>query len=87
MVFVGTGSPRSADPSELAAQYTEHSGKMAQVAGSLAEALRGEVDPKTLEVQGEVEGEKLRILISYRLATLGHAEQQRFVLGAGGVGG
>ena len=54
---------------------------------SLAEALRGEVDPKTLEVQVEVEGERLEILISYRLATLGHAEQQRFVLGAGGGDG
>jgi len=56
---------------------------------SLAEALRGEVDPKTLEVEVEVEveGETLRILISYRLATLGHAEQQRFVLGTGATGG
>ena len=54
---------------------------------SLAEALRGEVDPKTLEVEVEVEGERLEVLISYRLATLGHAEQQRFVLGAGGGGG
>lgn len=54
---------------------------------SLAEALRGEVDPKSLQVEVEVEAEKLHILISYRLATLGHAEQQRFVLGMGGFGG
>ena len=54
---------------------------------SLADALRGEVDPKTLEVQVEVDGERLEILISYRLATLGHAEQQRFVLGAEAAGG
>ena len=54
---------------------------------SLAEALRGEVDPKTLEVKVEVAGERLEILISYRLATLGHAEQQRFVLGVGGGDG
>jgi phage baseplate assembly protein W len=54
---------------------------------SLADALRGEVDPKTLEVKVEVEGERLEILISYRLATLGHAEQQRFVLGAEASGG
>ncbi len=54
---------------------------------SLADALRGEVDPKTLEVKVAVEGERLEILISYRLATLGHAEQQRFVLGAEATGG
>ena len=54
---------------------------------SLAEALRGEVDPKSLQVEVHVEAEKLNILISYRLATLGHAEQQRFVLGMGGFGG
>lgn len=40
MIFIGTGSPRSADPVELAALYSEHSGKMAQVAGTLEEALR-----------------------------------------------
>lgn len=39
MIFVETGSPRSADPHELAAQYIENSGKMAQVAGNLEEAL------------------------------------------------
>ncbi len=40
VIFTGTGSPRSADPAELAAEYMEHSGKMAQVAVSLDEALR-----------------------------------------------
>ncbi len=40
MIFLATGSPRSADPAELAAHYTEHSGKMAQVAQSLDEAFR-----------------------------------------------
>lgn len=39
-IFTTTGSPRSADPADLAALYTERSGKMAQVAGSLDEALR-----------------------------------------------
>ncbi|RME38744.1 MAG: bifunctional folylpolyglutamate synthase/dihydrofolate synthase [Planctomycetota bacterium] len=39
MIFTTTGSPRSAEPEELAAAYTEHSGKMAQVAGSLDEAM------------------------------------------------
>lgn len=40
MIFTGTGSPRSADPAELAAEYTEHSGKMAQVGQTLEEAMQ-----------------------------------------------
>ncbi len=40
IIFTSTGSPRSADPAELAMQYTEHSGKMAQVARTLEEAVR-----------------------------------------------
>lgn len=39
MIFTGTGSPRSADPAELAAEYIENSGKMAQVAPTLKEAM------------------------------------------------
>jgi dihydrofolate synthase/folylpolyglutamate synthase len=39
VIFTTTGSPRSADPAELAAQYVERSGKMAQVAGRLEDAL------------------------------------------------
>jgi dihydrofolate synthase/folylpolyglutamate synthase len=40
IIFTGTGSPRSADPAELAIEYSERSGKMAQVAESLEEAMR-----------------------------------------------
>jgi folylpolyglutamate synthase/dihydropteroate synthase len=40
IIFTTTGSPRSAEPAELAAEYTEHSGKMAQVASNLDEALQ-----------------------------------------------
>ncbi len=39
MIFTGTGSPRSADPSELAAEYTELTGKMAQVGRRIEDAL------------------------------------------------
>ena len=39
MIFTRTNSVRSADPAELAARYTERSGKMAQVAQTLDEAL------------------------------------------------
>jgi dihydrofolate synthase/folylpolyglutamate synthase len=40
IIFTGTGSPRSAEPAELAAAYAEHSGKMCQVAGSLEDAMQ-----------------------------------------------
>ena len=40
IIFTTSGSPRAADPTELAAAYTEHSGKMAQVADSLDEAMQ-----------------------------------------------
>lgn len=40
IIFTSTGSPRSADPAELAAEYSERSGKMAQVAPNLEEALK-----------------------------------------------
>ena len=40
MIFTSTRTPRSADPAALAAEYTEHSGKMAQVGKTFAEALR-----------------------------------------------
>ncbi len=39
VIFTTTGSPRSADPAELAAEYMERSGKMAQVAPSIEDAL------------------------------------------------
>ena len=40
IIFTSTGSPRSAEPAELAAEYIERSGKMAQVAQNLDEAMR-----------------------------------------------
>lgn len=40
VIFAPTTSPRSAEPAELAAQYIEHSGKMAQVAKTLDDAMR-----------------------------------------------
>jgi dihydrofolate synthase/folylpolyglutamate synthase len=39
VIFTDGGAPRSADPSELAAEYIERCGKMAQVASTLEEAL------------------------------------------------
>lgn len=40
IIFTTTGSPRTADPAELATEYTEHCGKMAQVAPNLDQAMR-----------------------------------------------
>ena len=40
IIFTSTSSPRSADPHDLAAEYTDRSGKMSQVADTLDEALQ-----------------------------------------------
>lgn len=47
---------------------------------SLAEALAGEVDPKSIEVEVSGEEEKLIISISYTLAAIDQRERQRFSL-------
>lgn len=48
---------------------------------SLAQALQGEVDPRTLEVNVRGEGAKLIIDIAYNLATIGQTEKHEFVVG------
>lgn len=50
---------------------------------SLAEALRGEVDPRSLSVDVEGVGEKLIVVILYTLATIGHAERHEISVGSG----
>ena len=54
-----------------------------RLAASLAEVLQGEVDPQTLTVQTEGEGETLKLLVSYRLATVNKWENHPFPLGGG----
>jgi len=39
-IFTSTGSPRSMDPADLAAAYTEQTGKMAQVAPRIEDAMQ-----------------------------------------------
>lgn len=51
-----------------------------RIASSLAEVLRGEVDPKTLEVEVRGEGEKLLITVSYALAAIGHTERHQILV-------
>jgi uncharacterized protein len=47
---------------------------------SLADALQGEVDPKTLQVDVRAEEEKLFVVISYALATVGQSESYEIPL-------
>jgi len=51
---------------------------------SLAEALHGEVDPRTLKVEVSSEDEKLIIRISYILAFINRQESHTFTLGSAG---
>ncbi|MFZ5447959.1 MAG: GPW/gp25 family protein [Thermodesulfobacteriota bacterium] len=51
-----------------------------RLVASLAEALKGEVDPRSLEINVRAEEEKLFVEISYSLATIGHQERQEFLV-------
>ena len=57
-----------------------------QLLYSLAEALRGEVDSKTLEVNLEQQDSKLIILISYKLAALNLRESHAFPIAGDSYG-
>jgi Bacteriophage baseplate protein W len=57
-----------------------------RLTAALVEVLQGEVDPRSLQVDVDGEGESLSIVVSYALATLGHTEEHRFDLGASGAG-
>ncbi|MDF2177356.1 GPW/gp25 family protein [Aliiglaciecola sp. CAU 1673] len=48
---------------------------------SLSEALAGEVEPASLDIQVQGEGDKLLIDIAYRLATINHTERLQFAVG------
>ncbi|MCL2643839.1 MAG: GPW/gp25 family protein [Betaproteobacteria bacterium] len=50
---------------------------------ALAEALRGEVDPSTLQASVTGEGEKLNISVSYTLARVGLREEHMFSVPGG----
>jgi phage baseplate assembly protein W len=51
---------------------------------ALAEALHGEVDPRTLEIDVSSEDEKLIINISYVLAAINRQESHKFAVGSSG---
>jgi hypothetical protein len=50
---------------------------------SLTDALFGEVDPKTLEVDAQIVEEKLIVTVRYVLAAIGTSEEHRFSIGPG----
>lgn len=47
---------------------------------SLAEALQGEVDPRSLEVEVDGTDATLQIRVAYTLAAIGHRDSQTFTL-------
>ena len=47
---------------------------------TLTDALKGEVDPKALQVDVRAEEEKLFVVISYALATIGQSESYKIPL-------
>ena len=51
-----------------------------QLLSSLAEALHGEVEPRTLDVRLEQQDSKLIILISYKLAAINRQETQAYII-------
>jgi phage baseplate assembly protein W len=53
---------------------------------SLAEALEGEVDARTLEIDVEADGPQLRVGIAYELTTIGRREHHEYDLGEGSIG-
>jgi len=57
-----------------------------QLTSSLAEALHGEVDPRTLNIEISQEDSKLIIFISYRLAAINKEESHQFTLPEQGNG-
>jgi len=52
-----------------------------RILSSLADALKGEVDPRSLEVEVSGSEEQLLIVVRYKLATIGVTRSQRFLVG------
>ena len=63
-----------------------------RLSASLSEALQGEVDPRTLDIEvsgletaGGLAQQTLRVRITYQLAALGERDEQTFILGEAGL--
>jgi uncharacterized protein len=53
-----------------------------RILAAIAVALRGEVQPSDLEVTVDGTGERLEVVVSYQLVSVGVTQQQRFFVGA-----
>lgn len=51
---------------------------------TLAEALKGEVDPRSLAVEVTSVDDRIFIDVAYALATLGHSERHQILIGTAG---
>jgi phage baseplate assembly protein W len=58
-----------------------------RLVSTLADALKGEVDPRSLTIDVTSEDEKIFVIITYALATLGHTERQEILIGRAGLQG
>jgi uncharacterized protein len=56
-----------------------------RLGSSLAEALQGEVDPRSLTVDVVADGDEVRVVVSYALATIGHVERHEVLVHPSGV--
>lgn len=54
-----------------------------RILSALSDALQGEVDPRSLDVEVTGEGERLAVIVAYTVATIGRREQQTFRFNAG----
>ena len=68
------------EPNNVALRNTT----LKRLSASLAEALFGEVDPVTLEIDVSHDDEKLNIHISYILAAINRQESHTFTFGSSG---
>ena len=52
-----------------------------RILAALSVALRGDIQPSGLDVSVDGTGEKLQVVVSYQLASLGVTQRQRFFVG------
>src|SRR5215831_2123151 len=52
-----------------------------RILAALAVALRGEIQPSSLEVAVDGAGEQLAVVVSYQMASVGATQRQRFFVG------
>lgn len=52
-----------------------------RILAALTAALRGEIQPSGLDVSVEGTGERIQVVVSYQLASVGATQRQRFLVG------